>query len=103
MVLWLYFAKHCFTFTPACLSPAFVTFKLFHMKSFFLNRLLPALVLTFALKGALLAQPGSGGPGPGTPVTPTTPTDVPLDGGASLLLAGGVAYGLKRLRERRQK
>ena len=48
------------------------------------------------------AQPGSGGPGPGTPVTPVTPTDVPLDGGASLLLASGVAFGLKKLRQRRQ-
>jgi hypothetical protein len=26
------------------------------------------------------------------------PTEVPLDGGASLLLASGVAYGLKRRR-----
>ncbi|MBF9142507.1 PID-CTERM protein-sorting domain-containing protein [Hymenobacter properus] len=73
------------------------------MKSILLTRLLPALILTVAVEGTLLAQPGSGGPGPGTPVTPTTPTDVPLDGGASLLLAGGVAYGLKRLRDRRKK
>lgn len=48
------------------------------------------------------AQPGSGGPGPGTPTTPD-PTAVPLDGGASLLLASGVAYGLRRLRQRRQR
>ncbi|MBF9142844.1 hypothetical protein I2I01_14435 [Hymenobacter sp. BT439] len=48
----------------------------------------------------VLAQPGSGGPGPGTPVTPAT--DVPLDGGASLLLAAGAAYGLKRLRQSRR-
>jgi len=73
------------------------------MKSLFLTRLLPAFAVILAFSGALLAQPGSGGPGPGTPVTPVTPTDVPLDGGASLLLAGGVAYGLKRLRERRKK
>ncbi|MFD2718779.1 PID-CTERM protein-sorting domain-containing protein [Hymenobacter monticola] len=72
------------------------------MKSLLLTRLLPTLTLTLAFVGALSAQPGSGGPGPGTPITPT-PTDVPLDGGASLLLAGGVAYGLKRLRERRKK
>ncbi|MDO7848634.1 hypothetical protein Q5H92_19870 [Hymenobacter sp. M29] len=44
------------------------------------------------------AQPSSGGP---APQTPQAPTDVPLDGGASLLLAGGVAYGLRRLRQRR--
>ena len=43
--------------------------------------------------------PGTGGPTP----APPTPTDVPLDGGASLLLASGVAYGLKRLRLRRAR
>ena len=41
------------------------------------------------------AQPTSGGPTPAA-------TGVPLDGGASLLLAGGVAYGLRRLRQRRR-
>ena len=43
------------------------------------------------------AQPSSGGPAPGAAATP-----VPLDGGASLLLAGGVAYGLRKLRQRRR-
>ena len=66
------------------------------MKSFFLARLLPILTLIVASGAIALAQPGSGGPGP-------DPTATPLDGGASLLLAGGVAYGLKRLRERRKK
>jgi hypothetical protein len=46
-----------------------------------------------------LAQPSSGTPTPQNP----TPTQVPLDGGASLLLAGGVAYGLRKLRQRRRK
>lgn len=69
------------------------------MKSFLLIRLLPALALAIAFSGVALAQPGSGGPGPGTP----DPTAVPLDGGASLLLASGVAYGLKHLRDRRKK
>jgi hypothetical protein len=58
-----------------------------------------ALWLATGAASQALAQPGSGGPGPGTPTTPTTPTDVPLDGGASLLLAAGAAYGLKRLRK----
>ena len=44
------------------------------------------------------AQPGSGGPGPGG----NPAAQVPLDGGASLLLAGGVAYGLRRLRQARR-
>ena len=43
-----------------------------------------------------LAQPGSGGP------TPGAVTAVPIDGGASLLLVGGIALGLKQLRARRQ-
>jgi len=53
------------------------------------------------LFGAGLAQaqtPGSGGPAPTDPVSPT---EVPLDGGASLLLAAGVGLGLRRLRRRR--
>jgi hypothetical protein len=62
-------------------------------------KFLLSAALLVAAGTAARAQPGSGGPGPGTP--PITPTDVPLDGGASLLLAGGVAYGLRRLRQRR--
>jgi hypothetical protein len=37
------------------------------------------------------AQPGSGGP---------TPTGAPIDGGISVLLAGGAAYAVRRLRRR---
>lgn len=70
------------------------------MSSFLLNRLLPTLLLLLAVGEAVLAQPGSGGPGPGNPVGPT---DIPLDGGISLLLAGGVAYGIKHLKNRRRK
>ena len=40
-------------------------------------------------------------PGP-TPTNPN-PAEIPIDGGASLLIAGGVAYGLKKLRDRRKK
>jgi hypothetical protein len=43
---------------------------------------------------SVVAQPGTGGP------SPTAPAAVPLDGGASLLLAGGVSYGLRKLRTR---
>ncbi|RTQ46813.1 hypothetical protein EJV47_20795 [Hymenobacter gummosus] len=43
-------------------------------------------------------DPGSGGPVPGNQPDPTA---VPIDGGASLLLAGGAAYALNRLRKRR--
>ena len=45
--------------------------------------------------------PGTGENSPGGPQQqPTAPTGVPIDGGASLLLAGGVAYGLRKLRQR---
>lgn len=57
--------------------------------------LLSALLL--GLAPFAFAQPGSTGPTP-----QAGPTGVPLDGGASLLLAGGVAYGLRRLRQRRR-
>ena len=69
------------------------------MKTFFLRKALPALGLAFALSTLALAQgtpPPGGGPGP------SDPAGVPVDGGATLLLAGGVAYGLKKLRARRQ-
>ena len=71
------------------------------MKSFLLTRVLPVLVLVVAFGEIVLAQPGTGtvgGPGPGT-----GPTAIPLDGGVSILLAGGVAYGIKHLRNRRRK
>ena len=60
-----------------------------------------ALVLTVWALSSLsaLAQPGSGGPAP----APADPTAVPLDGGASLLLAGGLGYAGRRLRQRRQR
>ncbi|GAA4383247.1 PID-CTERM protein-sorting domain-containing protein [Hymenobacter koreensis] len=45
---------------------------------------------------ALAQGPGSGGPQPGG-----SPTVIPIDGGASLLLAGGAAYALNRLRKRK--
>ncbi|OON68641.1 hypothetical protein B0919_12225 [Hymenobacter sp. CRA2] len=60
-----------------------------------------ALLLLLTSTASYAQGPGSGGPVPG-PVTPPDPTAVPIDGGASLLLAGGAAYALKRLRKHRQ-
>ena len=45
--------------------------------------------------GANAQAPADGGP------APTAATAIPLDGGASLLLAGSLAYGLRRLRRKR--
>ncbi|SFQ39242.1 PID-CTERM protein-sorting domain-containing protein [Hymenobacter arizonensis] len=72
------------------------------MKSFLLNNLLPSLFLVLVATAVAVAQPGSGGPEPGG-TTPTNPTEIPIDGGISLLLAGGIAYGAKHLRNRRRK
>ncbi|MGI4741886.1 MAG: PID-CTERM protein-sorting domain-containing protein [Janthinobacterium lividum] len=58
------------------------------------------VVVGLANPAAHAQAPDSGGPAP-TPLA--DPTAVPLDGGASLLLASGVAYGLRRLRQRRQR
>ncbi|RSK43493.1 PID-CTERM protein-sorting domain-containing protein [Hymenobacter perfusus] len=53
------------------------------------------LLLTGAFSSAQAQGPGSTGPVP-------DPTAVPIDGGASLLLAAGVGFGLKKLRDRRR-
>ena len=55
-----------------------------------------ALVLG-ACSLALAQAPADGGP------VPTGPTSTPLDGGASLLLAGGIGYAVRKLRQRRQQ
>ena len=62
------------------------------MKSFLLTALLVATAGTLALAQA----PADGGP------TPVAPTATPLDGGAALLLAGGIGYAVRRLRQRRR-
>ncbi|GAB2941275.1 hypothetical protein GCM10027048_02180 [Hymenobacter coalescens] len=67
----------------------------------FLRRLGACFAFVLLLASAAQAQtPGSGGPAPGNE-PPADPTAVPLDGGASLLLAGGAAYALNRLRKRK--
>ena len=34
---------------------------------------------------------------------PTPPSDAPIDGGLSLLIAGGVGYGVKKIKQKRMK
>lgn len=53
------------------------------------------LLLGLGLLAEPAAQAQTGGPTPGGGATA-----VPLDGGASLLLLGGVGYALKRLRRK---
>lgn len=65
-------------------------------------KLLLLIGLLLALPCGLVQAQGPGSTGP-TPQTPNQPTAVPIDGGAGLLLAAGAAYGLKRLRQRRQR
>ncbi len=65
----------------------------------------PALLLGLLLAAALTSHaqaPGNGGSTGGPPRPQADPTAVPIDGGASLLLAGGVAFGLKKIRNRRR-
>lgn len=65
------------------------------MKKDFLFRALPALFLAFSISSLVMAQ--------GVPSGGVEPVEsVPVDGGASLLLAGGVVYGLQKLRNRRK-
>ena len=64
------------------------------MKSSFLNNVLMALTLVLITVVAASAQPGNGG---------GQITITPIDGGASLLLAGGIAYGARKLRALRSK
>jgi len=37
------------------------------------------------------------------PTLPSDPSAAPIDGGLSLLVAGGVGYGIKKIREKRKK
>ena len=70
-----------------------------------LSRCLTGMTLTLGMllaAGPAVAQdedPGSTGPQPGAPPA----TGVPLDGGASLLLAGGAAYAFQKLRSRKAR
>ncbi|MGI4835317.1 MAG: PID-CTERM protein-sorting domain-containing protein [Janthinobacterium lividum] len=69
------------------------------MKKSIIVRVAGIAALGIVLSTAVaLAQPGSGGPTPSGGAT-----TVPIDGGASLLLASGVAISLKKLRDRKKQ
>ena len=65
------------------------------MKHFLSSVALTVAVWALSTVAALAQAPADGGP------APSGPTATPLDGCASLLLASGVAYGLRRLRARK--
>ena len=71
-------------------------------KLFVKHTFLVALLLSLGLVNAL-AQGNDPPDTPGPTPTPPDPIEIPIDGGASLLIAGGVAYGLKKLRDRRKR
>lgn len=61
------------------------------------------IIFTTAVLLAGLSQAHAQAQAPGSLGPVPQATSVPLDGGASLLLASGVAYGLRRLRQRRAR
>lgn len=61
-----------------------------------------AVLVIGAVTASLAQAPGGGGPGPGGGGGAGGGTGVPIDGGASLLLAGGAAYAVRKLRARRK-
>lgn len=65
----------------------------------FLSFVGSVLVCILLANTSVSGQASTGGP---TPSPAPDPAAVPLDGGASLLLASGVAFGLKKLRDRRR-
>jgi hypothetical protein len=62
-----------------------------------MKKILIVMGLMALASGALYA-----GPPTFTPSDPDgTPVGVPVDGGASILLAAGASYGMKKLKEKR--
>jgi len=58
---------------------------------FLLSVILITTIILMLPAADLLAQPG----------LPGSPSQAPIDGGLSLLAAGGAAYAVKKLRERK--
>lgn len=62
------------------------------------------IVMIMALPMLGNTQPAPGGTGgSGTSPDPTTGGSVPIDGGLSLVLAAGVGYGAKKIRDYNKK
>lgn len=59
-----------------------------------------SIVIVPAFVMADPGDPGSGGEG--DPTNPINDAELPFDGGVSLLVAAGVAYGLKKANDKRK-
>ena len=67
-----------------------------------MKHFLYSLTLLLAV-GALATRPAQAQPSSGGPTAAVPATTTPIDGGASLLLASGLALGLRKLRQRRAR
>jgi len=61
----------------------------------YIKRILLTVMLVFSMAIISNAQDGFGDPPPSD--------DAPIDGGISLLVAAGVGYGVKKVREKRKE
>ncbi len=57
-----------------------------------LIKIIYLFIVLFSISGLLHAQPPNNG----------DPDSAPIDGGLSLLIAGGVGYGVKKIRAKRE-
>ena len=65
-------------------------------KSFYKKLVLLLMVFLLTFTSGIMAQPDDNGDDP-------APIDTPSDGGLALLLAAGVGYGVKKVRDSRRK
>jgi hypothetical protein len=80
------------------ITPLPGTLKLAHMKKKKLLILLTVLLMGITMN-ICLAQTGTDPDDPSL----NDPADIPVDGGVSLLLAAGLAYGVKQNRKKRSE
>ncbi|WP_192823841.1 PID-CTERM protein-sorting domain-containing protein [Rufibacter sp. LB8] len=77
-----------------------------NLKTVLLSSILTVSLSSLPIEGTWAQGPGGGGPPTFEEQDPEEetppPTGVPIDGGASLLLAAGAGYGLKKIRDSRK-
>ena len=81
------------------------THKKVFLKNYLFTLLMIVLVLALPMLGNTQPAPGGGGGGGvvgGNPDS-TTGGSVPIDGGLSLVIAAGVVYGVKKIRDYKKK